>query len=63
MKLEGLFLWGVPLRGSDESLWITTKRNCIHTALRKANRFLSRNRRRYPRVSVRGVQSHGTLDA
>jgi hypothetical protein len=64
MKVAGLYLWNVGVKGSNTSLWITTGREDLALAARKANKFL----RRTDLASVRGrsvclIKGHGTIDA
>lgn len=59
----GLYLWAVQTsdRSKDNHLWITTSRNSMDDAVKKAIVFLDRNGRSDVRLS--GVTEEGTIDA
>lgn len=66
-EVAGLYLWSVRLTGPNgdcpyNDLWITTKRNSIADAAKKAEKFLRKNKQ-YPEATIGTISTSGTLDA
>ncbi len=58
LTINGLFLWKVQLE--TVGLWITTRRESIEDAIKKARKVMAED---YSNQRIKCVSSHGTLDA
>lgn len=64
LTVAGLHLWAVELNDHEKyALLITTRQESLEAARLKAERFLSRNRDRYPESKISGIKDEGVIDA
>jgi hypothetical protein len=58
LTVRGLFLWAVHIETAQ--LWITTRRDSMEQAIKKARNVITKE---YPGQKIKKVASHGYIDA
>jgi hypothetical protein len=63
--VAGLFLWEIRVDSGDtvSGLWVTTRTNSVSQAGKKAEQFLEKNKKEYPKATISSIYSRGTIDA